>query len=240
MSYILDALKKAERERDVARVPTLTTVHDMPTARSRLRFGIILGTCLVCAALLAWAGFLGLRPVSEPASAPSGTGSGAERAEATPTPLQRTETAPEQITPLKAPETKISPSYSASGKNLAAEAKRTPVLRQAQKETATPSTAAKELIPSQAQLKVSAPDTKEAPPATAPSKPLSLPEAISKMNMTILFYAEARSERMVFINGHKYFERDYIDGQYLIESITPEGAWLRFDGDRAILRAKSR
>jgi len=27
MSYILDALKKSERERDLARVPTVMTVH---------------------------------------------------------------------------------------------------------------------------------------------------------------------------------------------------------------------
>ena len=36
MSYILDALKKAERERRVAKVPTLDTVHGAPWDRRRL------------------------------------------------------------------------------------------------------------------------------------------------------------------------------------------------------------
>ena len=47
MSYILDALKKAERERDLGRVPTVTTAH-VPIFGARRRLGL----WVVAAALL--------------------------------------------------------------------------------------------------------------------------------------------------------------------------------------------
>jgi hypothetical protein len=55
MSYILDALKRAERERNVTRVPTLTTIH--PSAlRVRRRTGVWLvgGVLLVGAGASLW------------------------------------------------------------------------------------------------------------------------------------------------------------------------------------------
>ena len=42
MSYILDALKKAERERDIRKVPTLMVEHDSRKSRTR-RLRLILG-----------------------------------------------------------------------------------------------------------------------------------------------------------------------------------------------------
>lgn len=67
-------------------------------------------------------------------------------------------------------------------------------------------------------------------------KPQSLQEAMDGMTMSILFYSENKAERLVFINGRKYVEGDTIDGRYLLESITPEGAVLSCEGERAILR----
>ena len=57
------------------------------------------------------------------------------------------------------------------------------------------------------------------------------------MKITVLLYEEARSERMVFINDRKYVEGDYVDGRYLLESITPDGVVLSYQGERATLRA---
>ena len=42
---------------------------------------------------------------------------------------------------------------------------------------------------------------------------------------------------MIFINGRKYTEGDYVEGRYLIESITPDGAVLNYQGARATLKA---
>jgi general secretion pathway protein B len=55
MSYILDALKKAERERHAARIPTLETVHRTPWERRRPQWlWIGAAVVLVNAALLVW------------------------------------------------------------------------------------------------------------------------------------------------------------------------------------------
>ncbi len=62
-------------------------------------------------------------------------------------------------------------------------------------------------------------------------------EAMKAMTISILSYAEAPSDRRVFINGRKYMEGDYIDERYLVESITLEGVILSCDGERSLLRA---
>lgn len=55
MSFILDALKKAERERDLARVPSLSTVH-VPVLTTGRRFGfwVAAGAVLVGGGLSIW------------------------------------------------------------------------------------------------------------------------------------------------------------------------------------------
>ncbi len=71
-------------------------------------------------------------------------------------------------------------------------------------------------------------------------KALSLREAIDKMAISVLMYSESKAERRVYINGRKYVEGDYVDGHYLVESITLEGVVLSYEGERATLRSGSR
>ncbi len=53
MSYILDALKKSERERSLGRVPTLDTVHNYPKShRQRFRAGLLASALVTLLALL--------------------------------------------------------------------------------------------------------------------------------------------------------------------------------------------
>jgi hypothetical protein len=59
---------------------------------------------------------------------------------------------------------------------------------------------------------------------------------MAKMTLSILSFSEAKSERLVFINGKKYLEGEYVEGNYLLESITPEGAVLSYEGERGVLR----
>lgn len=242
MSYILDALKKAERERDIAQLPTLTTVHDMPTKQSRRRVWVIVGVCLICAALLGWIGFLSVRPAANHGAPTPDIGNAAERADVAPILPLKGEDASERIVPQETAEAKAQTPDPAD-KNPPTEGIHDSVRSQIQKQPPQSSPAQLDPIPQQAPpMRIFTQETTGVPstPATTPSKPLSLREAITNMNMTILFYAEARSERMVFINDRKYAEGDYVDGLYLLESITPEGAWLSFQEERAILRAKSR
>ena len=55
MSYILDALKKAERDRPKAKIPTLRTVHQTSAAPGRRLWpGIVALVVLVNAGVLIW------------------------------------------------------------------------------------------------------------------------------------------------------------------------------------------
>jgi hypothetical protein len=77
-----------------------------------------------------------------------------------------------------------------------------------------------------------------APPAADDSPgPTPLSEAIEGMHVTIHLYSEVAENRKIYINGRKYAEGDYVDGTYLVESITPEGAVLSYQGSRAVLKA---
>jgi general secretion pathway protein B len=76
--------------------------------------------------------------------------------------------------------------------------------------------------------------------AVAAEKPATLREAAEKMNLSILVYDEAKTGRLVFIDGRKYVEGDSINGLYLIESITPDGAVLSHKGEKVLLAPGSK
>jgi len=60
------------------------------------------------------------------------------------------------------------------------------------------------------------------------------------MNLSLLMYSDVREERMVYINGIRYKEGDYVEDVYLLESITEEGAILTHEGARALLPPRSK
>lgn len=109
MSYILDALKKAERERHVAKIPTLGTVHGTPGKRHRPQW-MWIGAAVVlvnAALLLIWV--LRPEPVAErlPHSAAAPTTSGPAAIDRPPAPPQADKPAPASsagaATPIPAP-----------------------------------------------------------------------------------------------------------------------------------------
>ena len=71
------------------------------------------------------------------------------------------------------------------------------------------------------------------------SRTSALQEAMEGMNITILMFAEDPADRLVFINGRKYVEGDYVDGLYLIESITQDGAIMSYGGEKSTLMPKT-
>jgi hypothetical protein len=75
-------------------------------------------------------------------------------------------------------------------------------------------------------------------PDVAKIQPVSFTEAISKMTLSLLIYNDNKAERMVYINGKKYAEGDYIEGIYLLESITGDGAIISHQGERTLLQPK--
>jgi hypothetical protein len=56
------------------------------------------------------------------------------------------------------------------------------------------------------------------------------------MKLQMVVYSDVPAERLVFINNQKYIEGSSIDGNLVVETITPEGAVLNFEGQRFPLR----
>lgn len=267
MSYILDALKKNERERGVARVPTLATVHEFEKER-RGRVWIIGGAFLLGAALAAWFLLPGLRNASrpgEPTRAGVDSGPTATLPEETPVITE----APVASTPTAA----LTPREKATGapaEALLFETAKTPPSATARRLpenapatilsddiTAIPPEASRAAVASflsvKAQMEEEAQQdageyaaeddapVEDTDPASAiaPAKPLSLREAIQGLKISILVYDEDSAGRLVFINGRKYAEGDPVEGAYLLESITPDGAVLSYEGEQILLKLRS-
>jgi hypothetical protein len=222
MSYILDALKKAERERGKARVPTLATVHEHRNAR-RNRLWIIAGGILICAAAAA-VYFLVSPGQSVRSPEPlRATVESAVKADlsAAPQPAPSAPTA--EGIPALVPAGEVARKPVKSGR-------RPEPLEQ---EVDVPEESAQPAPPP-------VPAAKAPEPAPAPAKAAPLKEAAGTMSISILSYSENKAERLVFINGSKYVEGDRVDGIYLVDSITPEGVWLSHSGEQVFLRPGSK
>jgi general secretion pathway protein B len=253
MSYILDALKKAERERGVARVPTLMTVHDFRAVRKNYLWTVLLaGMALVVAGT--WL-VVHLRSNRVRLSSPSITGGERKQPEYQPevgrlenNAFQKASSPafPEQKAepPKSAPPTKEAELKKPSESRLGARPVPITSFPEAARTTGqslsdhVPTTAGRP-EPSTAAGALGTSGGTAAPPANQ-AKPASLREAMSKMNMSVLVFADSKADRMVYINGRKYAEGDYIEGQYLLESITADGAVLSFEGERVLLHPGSR
>jgi hypothetical protein len=59
---------------------------------------------------------------------------------------------------------------------------------------------------------------------------------ISRLKLQMLVYSDVQADRLVFINNQKYVEGQSIDGQVVVEAITPEAAIVSYQGQRYTLR----
>lgn len=92
----------------------------------------------------------------------------------------------------------------------------------------------------------SAPASPAAPPAPAKASepaasaieatPQAVQDIVSKLKLQMVVYSDTPSQRLVFINNQKYLEGSAVDGQLRVETITPDGAVLTFQGKRFQLR----
>jgi general secretion pathway protein B len=276
MSYILDALKKAERERGIAQVPTISTVHEL-RARPPLRFWAVSGIAAACIGTALWFFLFGLKPdrsdllssrteLSPPGTnpsslkpieqlAPEGMVSSAALSAGS-SQLPRSETtgriegnaARENSSSIPLPSKKSlieSPRLSERGSETVerreAQANAPPAAPPAGENSSESPYDKPAENPISRRSLVPIP-TEEAKPAVESSqaKLPTLQEAMSTMTMSILLYSENKADRLVFINGRKYFEGDNVDDRFLLESITPEGAILSYKDERAILRPGSK
>jgi general secretion pathway protein B len=230
VSYILDALRRAERERRAPRAPTLDAVHRPVPARRRSPWPWLLGAALLVVALngalLAWLWRGGAgEPVARATvvSSPAPVAPSPPVSPPTPTPVVSASPAPRPPSVAPAASAPVAAAVSAVPAGPA------------------PTVAA---APAPAPLPPAPTAAAPAPPPPfAPAAPVeatgALREAATRMSLDVLVFSEEDAARFVFINGRKLVEGQTVEGGIVVEAITREGAILALAGERLVLRPKS-
>lgn len=258
MSYILDALRKAERDRGLPTVPTLATIHQPAEISPRRLWPWMAGAVVVAnAAVLAWLmtstrapepsmrpgeGLTHSAPAAVPAPAPREQAVRAESDKAAadvrpegehrrPGPDGRPDRETRPTAGSVRSEANIRPPTAPVA--VAEAPSRPPVVPGAR---AAPDRAV--TVGRQAPGRVSPPG----PPALLTEKPAGAPSAAAsdiraRMRLQAVVFSENPSERIVFINNQKFIEGQSIDGTITVERIMPEGVVLASQGERIVLRA---
>jgi general secretion pathway protein B len=242
MSYILEALKKADRDRNLAKVPTLTTVQ-LPVHVAGRRTAFWAVAIVLVAGGLTW--FLRPVPPRDPV------------APIAPTPP--VEVPVESLTLDRVPAPPVS--ATAPQPNLVKPAPTAPPVRSrpvrtetqesskatpfpAEPDATTPTPAAPipalpaarlESLPRTERDQAPSRPVPLAPPPEPPAEP-TLREASGNLTLDVFVYTDLEADRMVVISGRRYVKGQLVDGRYLLEDITPEGAVLSYRGERTLLR----
>lgn len=217
MSYILDALRKAEQERHLGQAPTLTAAPPLaePTQSRRFWYGVTVLALGLNAMLLAF--FLGRsQPVPQPASV----------------------AAPAVAVPAATPAPRSPPSTSAAseGEGAPAVSSKEPVGQTVESEPARPTVApaSREKHQKPAWPIVPGSVTIAPVPELAPPEPLSPADrrGMPALNLDIHIYSADPDKRFVVINGRHYREGERLSEGPVLESVVRDGAILRQDGRR--------
>ncbi len=261
MSFILDALKKADRERHLNKIPTLATVHIPVYVKGRRVAVWAVAALLLGASVLVW--WLQLST-----EAPVSTGQPLPSVAVTP-PAQPTipERGPasDQMahapTPV-VPESAVPVPRAAPSAEVQRPADRDRTVRPGPARPAPQPLSQPPVVPMQPKIQEVRPARVDPPaipsprpepqpntggsqplspvvPATPPSATLATPtlrEALSKMTLDVFVYTDVEADRMAVINGRRYFKGQFVDGLYLVENINPDGVMLKYRDERAVLR----
>jgi general secretion pathway protein B len=249
MSYILDALKKAEQERDSGRVAAqIPGPRPRPYAHQpRWAWGLAVVLLVNAAVLIAVVRLDRIGVALVPAGS-SGSGAKPE-----PAMVREPATSPVTARLTAEPVTRVDP---VQGERSAAPAVRPghdassaprierpkptgPAPRPAK--PATSQTAVRGVAPaapSTSERKatgepVAEPDAASRPMSTEP--PAALGETVANLRLEALVYSEMAPQRMVFINNRRYVEGQTIDGDVRVEKIIEEGVILSYQGRRFLL-----
>jgi general secretion pathway protein B len=214
MSYILDALKRAERDRRLTHVPTLATIHASahPTRPRWLWVGggVLLVNAIVVMLLLR----------AGPVAGPTSTTSLAPPAAAPPTADVQKSAQPTATESSLATEPRVSRSTAGApvrpGTESSATARST--REQSAQSTAPPPTSTLSHATS---------------PRSAPTAPQT-PFAALKLEMVV--NADDPAERAVYIGGRRYVTGQSLEHGAMIESIARDAVVLRSAGQRYLLR----
>jgi general secretion pathway protein B len=252
MSYILDALKKAEKERGLTEIPTLETVHGLPAGK-KTGVWIAAGCGALCLIAAVWLFFPAssepLSPVEPnvPASSalnPPEHGAAAEDSRFAPEnrgPVTQSVHTPDSENLAPAPPitepAKVSVDAARETRLQDMAAKPEPELSSPNVKTKPSVSAITDAVTQKSQPDYNRPAlaapaaeipaaARQEPPKTSGNLP-SLREIAASMNISVHIYSENPDERMVFINRNQYREGARLEHDCVLESITPEGVILR-------------
>jgi len=229
MSFILDALKKSELERQRQLVPGLVDPGAAP-ARSRLpRWAVALG--LLLAINLCVLSFVLLRQAPQ-AAAPQAARVAAARVEAAAEPAVSPRVVP-------APVVSGNPDHFSPMDGAPSYAPEIPLADDAKSPTLEPKIAARRAEAPERGTVHAAPraadgDDDEVLPSVAELN-LSGPEALPDLHLDVHVYATNPADRFVYINGRKYHEGAHMQEGPLVEHIRRDGVVLSFQGIRFLL-----
>ncbi len=237
MSFILEALKKVERER-AAGLPKLDALERVRTPR-RSVWPWVLSMALVVNAAVVWTVWQSAPPLavsgdsprakpSVPTAAPSQESPGKTAAAGTlegrqepdpASPARRNHVA-SPVAPRKTREEgpKAPPEMPPDG--VAAAASQSPALASpigSLRADYRPAVRPQEVLPLWIQM------------------PADLRATVPDLAINLMAYARDRSERLVYINNRRYTEGELVEGKLRIDAITREGVVLSYQGRRFLL-----
>ena len=215
MSFILDALRKSEIERQRQSGPSIA---EFPAAREDRRLPVaLLAIGLLLAVNVGVVLFFLLRDAREPVAAPANPASA------------MTDAAPAAVSPAPEP-TGAPPIAAAPFDELANQP------AQAYDELATepPDAPDPTLIPDSP---VSRPGVtySEAPPTAIDNFPAQGTAGLPELSVDLHIFADDPAKRAVFINGRRYVQGARIIEGPVVEEITRDGAVLNYQGRRFLL-----
>lgn len=242
MSFILEALKRVEREREARGQPRLGAVQRLPTPR-RFVWPWVFCIALAVNAAVVWTLWHPVPPTAEGVGAPmippapaavAGDKAGPKTTEtghrtAKPEPLDqphgrrksdpvrpRGKTAP---SPLRAP-SRLPPTTPAPEPIVAAEpsiSEPAAVRGKPPPADPAPATAVRDVLPLWMQM------------------PAEWRAAVPELSINLMAYSQDPSERLVYIKGQRYTEGELVESKLKIEKITREGVILSYQGRRCLL-----
>jgi general secretion pathway protein B len=226
MSYILDALRRADSERERGRVPGLHAQtagsaaddDDLPDGRGGMRWGFVaslLGLALIV--VFAWMAFGRDKPIEVIVSAPP------------PPQLVPAPAPPAPAAMVTAPAPAPSPALAPSAEPVAASSATTTAAR------ATPAAEKPQRKPAPTRREAARPAT----PAVdeTPAVPMSeLPDDVRRqlpaLSISGASYSASRANRMLIVNGQLYHEGDVLAPNLHLEQIRLKSAVLRYKNYR--------
>ena len=250
MSYILDALRKAERERKLGNVPTIDATLDAAGRSSRSsRWPTIIAVALVANATVL--GALYLYWQHNPETAAARTGAEIETLSAPAVPQAE---AVVPLDPVSAPlPTRPLQTAAVDDRQLGAAERQAVPLAPAEPLAAANQDTTPDPVPEPLELAPALPPSQPAevpvplkpartitqveasPPPLLEDLPAAYRRTVPPMDLTVHVYSDTPSQRFVFLNNRRYGEGQDTEEGARIERIQPRGTVLSFQGKQFFL-----